>query len=85
MCPPLDQVLIKTPRRRQQDSKVTRLLLKFFGCDKVPKSNSRFNHEVYKSRVRLTIETLLLEADDRAAAAGRTALVHLVGFGLGMW
>jgi hypothetical protein len=84
MCAPLDRALIKTSRRRQQDSGVTKLFLKFFGCDKLPGSSSRFNHEVYKSRIRFTIETLLLAADDHAAAADQTADVHLVGLGLGV-
>jgi hypothetical protein len=47
MWTPLDQALTKTSRRRQQDPRVTRLFLKFFGCDKLPDSSSRFNHEVY--------------------------------------
>lgn len=75
----------KKGENRQQNKLVTALFLRFFGCDKLPGRSSNFNAAVYKARVRLTIETLLLEADDRAAQAGRQAYVHLIGLGLGVW
>lgn len=39
----------------------------------------------YKARMRLSVEPFLLDAEARAAAAGRRAYLHLVGLGLGVW
>ncbi|KAF2771891.1 hypothetical protein EJ03DRAFT_357016 [Teratosphaeria nubilosa] len=44
-----------------------------------------FDVAMYKARLRISVETLLLEADDRAAQAGTTAYVQLAGLGLGVW
>lgn len=35
--------------------------------------------------MRLSIESLLLDSDDRAAQVGKRAYLHLVGLGLGVW
>lgn len=40
---------------------------------------------VYKARMRLIIESFLLEADKRAELAGKKAYLHIVGLGLGAW
>lgn len=84
MQPPIDQALARSSER-QQDPRVTRLFLSFFGSEKLPGPRSTFGVDVYKARIRLTIETLLLESDDRAAQEGQTAYVHLIGLGLGVW
>ncbi|KAF4547406.1 Hypothetical protein D9617_43g040220 [Elsinoe fawcettii] len=39
----------------------------------------------YKSRIAMTIDTLLLEADSRGLEAQKKAYVHVVGLGLGVW
>ena len=39
----------------------------------------------YRQRLRISFETLLAEADHRAATASRKAYVHVVGLGLGVW
>eukprot|EP01098_Paradermamoeba_levis_P012462 TRINITY_DN545_c0_g1_i1.p1 TRINITY_DN545_c0_g1~~TRINITY_DN545_c0_g1_i1.p1 ORF type:complete len:297 (+),score=53.96 TRINITY_DN545_c0_g1_i1:513-1403(+) len=44
-----------------------------------------FNIEVYKRRMRMTIEPFLKDADDRAKTMGAKAYVHIVGLGLGVW
>lgn len=44
-----------------------------------------FDAEMYKARIRISAEMLLLEADARARAAGRKAHVYVVGLGLGVW
>lgn len=44
-----------------------------------------FDRPLYRARMRISIEMALLEADDRAAAAGTTAHVFLAGLGLGVW
>lgn len=44
-----------------------------------------FDEEMYKARLRVSFDLLLLEAEARARAAGRDAVVHVVGLGLGVW
>jgi hypothetical protein len=44
-----------------------------------------FDVDIYKSRIRVTAEMLLLEANDRASGNRQTAFVHVVGLGLGVW
>ncbi|KAK5121654.1 hypothetical protein LTR85_004826 [Meristemomyces frigidus] len=66
----------------KQDPGLTKLFQDFFGGRS---DGSEFNLSIYKGRMRISIETLLLEADDRAAQAGTTAYVQLVGLGLGVW
>ncbi|TKX20206.1 hypothetical protein C1H76_7595 [Elsinoe australis] len=39
----------------------------------------------YKARIRVTIETLLMEAEIRGAEAQKKVYVHVVGLGLGVW
>ena len=41
--------------------------------------------EVYKRRIRMSVEPFLLDAADRAEREGRRAYVHAVGLGLGVW
>lgn len=50
-------------------------------------SNSRcfFNIAAYKARIRIPVECLLVEANDRARDAGKKAYAFLVGLGLGVW
>lgn len=44
-----------------------------------------FDVDMYKARMRTTIDMLLLEANARAQDAGTKAYVHVVGLGLGVW
>lgn len=46
-----------------------------------------FNGLIYKARIRITAETLLIEANARAQGdpQQRRAYVHVVGLGLGVW
>lgn len=44
-----------------------------------------FDAEMYKARMRTTIDIILLEANSRAQDAGTKAYVHVVGLGLGVW
>ena len=44
-----------------------------------------FNVQIYKRRMRISIDTFLLEANDRAKSKGIKAYVVLTGLGLGMW
>ena len=44
-----------------------------------------FHRHAYERRVRILAETLLAEANHRAAAEKKKAYVHVVGLGLGVW
>lgn len=45
-----------------------------------------FDEKLYVERMRITIETLLLEANARAKDMdGKKAFIHVVGLGLGVW
>ncbi|KAJ9582647.1 hypothetical protein L9F63_023025 [Diploptera punctata] len=44
-----------------------------------------FNNEVYRKRITITAETLLLESESRASANNTQACVKVVGCGLGVW
>lgn len=44
-----------------------------------------FNNMVYERRLALSIDTFLIEANERARAVGTLAYLHMVGFGLGVW
>lgn len=44
-----------------------------------------FQVDLYKRRMRVTIDMLLLEANARAEEAGKKAHAYVVGLGLGVW
>lgn len=44
-----------------------------------------FDNNVYCKRINLSIDTLLLDANQRAKDENITAVVHIVGIGLGVW
>ena len=46
---------------------------------------SFINVSAYKARTRISIECLLVEADERAHESGTNAHVYVVGLGLGVW
>lgn len=46
---------------------------------------SKFNSVVYKARMRITVHTLLIEANSRALERQKKAFIHFVGLGLGVW
>nr|CAD7576582.1 unnamed protein product [Timema californicum] len=48
-------------------------------------SDQFFDNIIFKKRVGASVETLLLEAQHRAAVAKTKAYVHVVGIGLGVW
>ena len=51
----------------------------------VPYKQAYLNNGVYKARIRMSAEVLLIEASQRAKASGKKAYVHVVGLGLGVW
>jgi hypothetical protein len=80
----MDSIHMRPPvPQPSQHPELSTLFAEFFG-GRDP-SHPEFDVDVYKQRMRITIETLLLEANDRAAQSSKTAFVHVVGLGLGVW
>ncbi|GBP56390.1 hypothetical protein EVAR_32260_1 [Eumeta japonica] len=48
-------------------------------------SNEIFDNEVYYKRLTIPFDCTLLEANERAKAEGKTAFLHVIGIGLGVW
>ena len=67
----------------QMHPELSKAFQDFFGATKT--EAPEFNIEMYKARIRTTIDILLLEANERAMQAGRTAYTYVVGLGLGVW
>lgn len=55
----------------------------FFGVERKP--NLKFDTGTYKARIRISADLFLLEANDRAKSARKTAYAYVVGLGLGVW
>ncbi|CAK1361479.1 hypothetical protein CB0940_03148 [Cercospora beticola] len=77
-----------------QDPRLTKIFRDFFDPDSTPEGvkmydagyfQQTFDKSVYKGRIRISIETALLEADSRAAAEEVKAHLFLAGLGLGVW
>ena len=47
--------------------------------------NKYFNKDVYQKRIKITAETLLIEANHRGKLSDKKVYVHVVGLGLGVW
>lgn len=56
-----------------------------FGDVVIPNSQAIFDNVVMKKRYAISFDTLLLEAQYRAAKLNKQAYVHVVGIGLGNW
>ncbi|KAF2482842.1 hypothetical protein BDY17DRAFT_325093 [Neohortaea acidophila] len=66
-----------------QDPRLTGIFEDFFGAKRHPEAD--FDSGMYKGRIRITVDMLLLEADARAKQAAKTAYTYVVGLGLGVW
>ncbi|KAH1013974.1 uncharacterized protein LOC109535755 isoform X1 [Dendroctonus ponderosae] len=51
---------------------------------KTPKG-AIFDNHIYRKRLTIVFDCLLIEANQRALEAGKMAYIHLVGLGLGVW
>jgi hypothetical protein len=71
---------VKYPR---QHPELTDMFQRAFG--KPQKYPANFDDEMYKARIRVTSDLLLLEANDRAKEQYTKAWVYVVGLGLGVW
>ncbi|RYO92475.1 hypothetical protein DL766_000173 [Monosporascus sp. MC13-8B] len=77
---------LPSSRGTAQHPQLTALFQNFFTGSAHPRDQpAAFDAAMYKARMRATVDVLLLEANDRALAAGRKAYVYVVGFGLGVW
>ncbi|KAI1864111.1 uncharacterized protein JN550_009131 [Neoarthrinium moseri] len=73
----------KAPSPNQHEA-LSAIFMEFFGETRRP--SELFDERMYKARMRITVDILLLEANDRAKLDGqRKAYVHVVGLGLGVW
>lgn len=62
-----------------------KIFLDFFGAGEQVVHRG-FDEKLYVERMKITIETLLLEANARAKDTnGKKAFIHVVGLGLGVW
>lgn len=76
-------LILRTAKKPYMHPDLASIFYDFFG---VPKDeDSAFDKKMYKARMRITIDILLLEADARAKEAGRKAYTYVVGLGLGVW
>lgn len=66
-----------------QDPVVSTVIEAFFGG--IRDRTQDFDVPMYKARTRITADIFLLEANARAAAAGKKAWAYVVGLGLGVW
>lgn len=60
-------------------------LPKVLNASKTAFETPLFNIRAYKERIRLVLQSYLLEANKRAQDLNKKAYVHLVGLGLGVW
>jgi hypothetical protein len=79
----MDSIFILASKSKHQDPRVTTLFESFFGADKDKKAT--FDKGMYMARIRITAETFLLEANERAKEKDRKAHAYVVGLGLGVW
>ena len=80
----MDSVYMEPPViNPYQDSQLSQSIERFFGAKRTP--DAQFDIDMYKARMRITVDMLLMEANERAREADKTAYVHVVGLGLGVW
>ncbi|KAH8681893.1 hypothetical protein BX600DRAFT_447447 [Xylariales sp. PMI_506] len=82
----MDSLLVcrQTAENSPSDPGLVRIYEDFFGCPR-SRGDEFFDANMYRARIRIPIDMLLLEADDRARESGKKAYVHIVGLGLGVW
>lgn len=75
--------ILPAVQRPRQHPELSSIIQDFFGVRK--DASTGFDVAMYKARMRITVEVLLLEANERAHKVGKTAYVYVVGLGLGVW
>ena len=66
-----------------QDAAISDMIQAFFGATR--DRTQDFDVPMYRARSRITADLFLLEANARAAEAGKKAWAYVVGLGLGVW
>jgi hypothetical protein len=69
--------------RSIQDPAISAMIQAFFSAPRDVTQD--FDVPMYKARSRITADMFLLEANARAAEAGKKAWAYVVGLGLGVW
>ncbi|KAI1815823.1 hypothetical protein GGS20DRAFT_306867 [Poronia punctata] len=79
--------VLKDVSRPRQHPELREIFYDFFGKRKslVDGDSLDFDINVYKARIRISADILLLEANARAREANKKAYVYIVGLGLGVW
>jgi hypothetical protein len=75
--------VLKDIIKSRQHPELRNIFLDFFGRNKNPTLD--FDSAMYRARIRVTAEILVLEANERAKAVNKKAYVYIVGLGLGVW
>ncbi|KAK4544682.1 hypothetical protein LTR36_003931 [Oleoguttula mirabilis] len=76
-------LILPTVKKTHMHVELSKIFYAFFGRNK--NESVEFDVEMYKARMRVTIEILLLEANSRAREADKKAYTYIVGLGLGVW
>ncbi|CAO2648122.1 Nn.00g090440.m01.CDS01 [Neocucurbitaria sp. VM-36] len=79
----MDSVYILPGSSKYQDARLKDIFYSFFGAAK--NDSTDFDKNMYMARMRITVDMLLLEANDRAKEANQKAYTYVVGLGLGVW
>ncbi|GAB7362873.1 hypothetical protein MBLNU230_g3175t1 [Neophaeotheca triangularis] len=77
--------MLPTVKNPKQDSCLSEIFQQWLGPGLVKSEKPGLDVDMYKARMRITIDILLMEADRRAAGDGRQAYTYVVGLGLGVW
>jgi hypothetical protein len=84
----MDSALMQPPPPTpRQHAALTQLFTDFFGARR-DEDAAPLDRAMYRGRMRITVDVLLLEAEAqgrREARGARPAYVHVVGLGLGVW
>lgn len=86
LSPERQRALVGTGPEKGMDERLQDIFRKFFEERHEPIfDRDGLDWAMYRARIRLTADILLLEADRRAKAAKRPAHVYVIGLGLGVW
>ncbi|KAJ4378127.1 hypothetical protein N0V83_000960, partial [Neocucurbitaria cava] len=80
----MDSIYMLPSESTHQDAQLSGIFKSFFGTRGHPLADD-FNKDMYTRRMRITIDMLLLEANDRAKEGNQKAYTYVVGLGLGVW
>lgn len=79
----MDSNYILPSESKSQHPELIDLFQSFFGGEK--NESGTFDRKMYMGRMRVPVDMLLLEANERAKNANRKAYTYVVGLGLGVW